>query len=482
MGGVPLGRRSPHGGRGDGSGRRTSLRVDGEPWAHPGQGIPRAASHDRERARWVAMTAAGTVRWAATHGVVRATVRRQARQGHLDAMILADESLQGDPTRLPAAVRERPFARGGFALLTVHHDICTEVLRSGAFGVSGRAGTLPAPMRTVLRMTGPPPAPGPVDRPSMLAVDPPDHTRYRRLVSRAFSAQAVESLRGRTAEIADELLAGMAADTGPIDLIDRYAGVLPVTVICEVLGVPVGMRRQFLAWGAGAASSLEMGLDRAAYLRAEADLASLNAWMVAHLRRLRRDPGQDMLSRLVTASDEQGTLSEQELTSTALLVLAAGFETTVNLIGNAVALLLAHPEQRELLATEPTRWPGAVEEVLRYDSPVQRTSRRAVRDTVVGGVPVPRGSLVVALLAAANRDPSVFEDPDTFDVGRAHVREHLAFSGGIHFCLGAALARMEGEVALHALFERFPGLSSAGTPRRRRTRVLWGFDVLPVRW
>jgi cytochrome P450 len=163
-----------------------------------------------------------------------------------------------------------------------------------------------------------------------------------------------------------------------------------------------------------------------------------------------------------------------------MLVFGAGFETTVNLIGNGAALLFAHPEQRARLAADPSLWATAVDEVLRFESPVQRTARRALRDTTVHGVPVAAGELVVLVLAAANRDPRVFTDPQTFDVGRSNARDHVAFSSGIHFCLGAALARMEGEVALQALFERFPDLRAAGRPRRRSTFILRGYASMPV--
>jgi cytochrome P450 len=197
--------------------------------------------------------------------------------------------------------------------------------------------------------------------------------------------------------------------------------------------------------------------------------------------RLRREPGDDLLSALATMADDDGSgLTETELLATALLVFGAGFETTVNLIGNGAAQLFAAPDQRRLLTEDPSRWPNAVDEVLRIDSPVQRTARRAHRNTTVHGVPVAAGELVVLVLAAANRDPQVFGDPHTFDVTRANARDHVAFSSGIHYCLGAALARMEGEVALRALFERFPDLAPAGRPERRRTLILRGYAAMPV--
>jgi cytochrome P450 len=317
----------------------------------------------------------------------------------------------------------------------------------------------------------------------MLAVDAPDHTRYRRLVTRAFTARRVAALRGRTEELAADLLDSLAAaDGAPVDLVERYASLLPVTVISEMLGVPTTMREQFLAWGDGAAASLDLGLPRDRWSSVQANVAALHGWMSGHLRRLRAEPGEDLLSQLVTTADDDGSrLSEDELVSTALLVLAAGFETTVNLIANGARLLFDHPEQRERLAVDPSLWPNAVDEVLRVESPVSRTARRARRDTEVAGCAIPAGSLVVTVLAGANRDPEVFDDPARFDVGRANARDHVAFSSGIHYCLGAALARMEGEVALRALFERFPDLAPAGEARRRPTRILRGYEAMPVR-
>jgi cytochrome P450 len=183
----------------------------------------------------------------------------------------------------------------------------------------------------------------------------------------------------------------------------------------------------------------------------------------------------------VAAADEDGEgLTDREVLATGALVFGAGFETTVNLIGNGTALLFAHPDQRRLLAEEPSLWPNAVDEMLRFDSPVQRTGRRARHDTTVHGVPVAAGELVLLVLAAANRDPEVFADASAFDVRRPNAREHVAFSSGIHFCLGATLARMEGEVALQALFERFPELSPAAPAHRRGTIILRGYESLPV--
>jgi hypothetical protein len=242
------------------------------------------------------------------------------------------------------------------------------------------------------------------------------------------------------------------------------------------------MRETLLTWGDGAAASLDMGLPWQRYARAERSLAAFDGWLRGHLRSLRETPGEDLLSKLVGVSDDDGSgLTEQELVATSMLILAAGFETTVNLISNGATQLFAHPDQRAVLAEDPSWWPNAVDEVLRFDSPVQRTARMARRDTVVEGVPVARGEIVVTVLGAANRDPAVFADPDRFDVTRANAKDHVAFSSGIHYCLGAALARMEGEVALRELFTRFPDLAPAGGAHRRPTIILRGWETLPVR-
>jgi hypothetical protein len=292
----------------------------------------------------------------------------------------------------------------------------------------------------------------------------------------------VAALRSRTEQVAAELLEAMAARGPSADLVGDYAALLPATVIAEMLGAPAEMREQFLAWGAGGALSLDAGLPYRDFVRSEKDIAAMQDWMAGHFARLRRDPDRDdtILSALLTAHDEDGKLSEDELLSIAMLLLAAGFETTVNLIGNGAVLLTTHRDQLAALVAEPERWSNAVEEVLRIESPVQRTGRQALRDTEVDGERVRRGQFVVVMLGGADRDPRVFAEPDRFDVTRANAGDHLAFSSGIHYCLGAGLARMEGEVALRALFDRFPDLVPAGPPHRRPTRTLRGWDRMPV--
>jgi cytochrome P450 len=320
---------------------------------------------------------------------------------------------------------------------------------------------------------------GPLEPPSLLVTEPPDHTRYRRLVTRVFSVRAVETLRERARQVADELLDALDG-AEQTDLVSSYCTLLPVTLITEILGVPLHERRRVLAFGEGAAPSLDLGLSWREFRHVEATLAAFDAWLTQHLARLRAEPGNDLLSQLVTASEDGTRLTDRELKATAGLILAAGFETTVNLLGNGTALLHHNPDQLALLRREPRLWPNAVDEILRVDPPVLLTGRTAVRPTRVAGVPLPKGAVVTTVLAAANRDPDVFTEPAVFDVARSNAKDHVSFSAGRHFCLGAALARMEGEVGLRALFDRYPDLQVLPGARRRDTRILRGFARLPV--
>jgi cytochrome P450 len=410
-------------------------------------------------------------------------LRREARRGQLGARLAVDRSLWADPFPVYEQMRaEGPLVTGQLVSSTVSHAVCSEVLRSPAFGVDMHTSRrLPRPVRRLMAASVDPWAVGPIDPPSMLAVDPPDHTRYRRLVSKVFTARAVSALEPQIEQIAGELLDRMATAGGTVDLVDSFAGPLPVRVIAQILGVPLHMQQEMLAWGDAAALTLEPVITYAQFRRATLALHKIHHWLAGHLVELRRHPGEDLLSRLATFDDDGDRLDDVELRATALLVIGAGFETTVNLIGNGTALLLEHPDQLARLRDDPSLWPNAIEEILRLDSPVQATGRIAAADVEVAGEAVPAGRFVVTMLGGANRDPEVFPEPSRFDVTRDNARDHLAFSAGIHFCLGASLARLEGATALRMLFERFPDLTAEPGAVRRPMRILRGYDRFPVR-
>jgi cytochrome P450 len=240
------------------------------------------------------------------------------------------------------------------------------------------------------------------------------------------------------------------------------------------------MHEQFLAWGHAAAPVLDLGLPHRQYTAVNRSLKGMNNWFDEHFANLRRKPGEDILSQLVNA-DPEDRLTDLELRATAMLLLGAGFETTVNLLGNGVAVIAPDEKSRSRLATEPELWPQAVEELLRYESPVQITGRVALATTEVDGVRIQKGTPLLCLLGGANRDPAVFANPETYDLDRPNSRDHLALSAGIHYCLGANLAKMEGQTGLRLLFERYPELRIVpGAGRRRELQSLRGYESLQV--
>jgi cytochrome P450 len=419
------------------------------------------------------------VRWGVGHFLPRTVMTAAARRGDLQGRLIV-ASRGGDPFPLFEQLRaEGPLYRGRFAFLTASLPVAREVLTSNDFRTGFDVSQARGLLGRAFRWAADDELLGPLEPPSLLVTEPPDHTRYRRLVSRVFSVRAVERVRARAEQIAADLLDELAEESR-VDLVERYCAMLPVTVIAEILGVPAAERARVLAFGAAAAPSLDLGLSWRQFRQVEAALAGFDDWLSAHLHRLRRNPGDDLLSQLVAAREDGVGLDERELKATAGLVLAAGFETTVNLLGNGTVLLHAHQEQLEVLRGEPGRWPNAVDEILRYDPPVLLTGRSAQRDTRIAGHEIPRGALITTLLAAANRDPEVFDDPQRFDVTRPNAKDHLSFSAGRHFCLGAALARMEGEVGLRMLFDRYPDLQVLPGAERRSTRILRGYETLPV--
>ncbi len=316
---------------------------------------------------------------------------------------------------------------------------------------------------------------------SLLFMDPPDHTRLRNLVARAFTPRRIEGLRAATEAITAELLDAMPADGTPVDLIQAFAYPLPVRVICSLLGIPPADEAVFTGWSRGIARSLDPSVLRSPAIDATIDQArsELRAYLADLLQFRRKSPGDDLLSGLAAVDADGDRISSGEVLSLAVLLLVAGHETTVNLLGNGVLALLRAPDQLALLRQSPELVAGAVDELLRFDGPVQITQRIATEDMDVGGCQVRRGDEILLVLGAANRDPTVFADPNRLDVTR-DARRHVGFGGGIHHCLGAVLARMETQIALAGLLDRFGHIELAGTPVRRPTFTLRGLETLPL--
>ncbi len=317
---------------------------------------------------------------------------------------------------------------------------------------------------------------------SMLDRDPPDHTRLRGLVNKAFTPRVVEALRPHIQKIVDGLLARVEG-AGTMDLIEEFAYPLPVTVICQMLGVPVEDRERFKQWGLDIARGLDAILlppDSDVARRSAAARRALAEYFRALIAERRAAPRGDMLSDLIAAEEAGDKLSEDELLATCILLLVAGHETTVNLIGNGTLALLRHPAQLRRLRENPGLIGSAVEELLRYDGPVQRTARIPSADVTFDGLTIGKGEMVMPFIGAADRDPAQFPDPDRLDITRTDNR-HIAFGWGIHFCLGAPLARVEGQIAISTLVQRLPKLALAtDRPEYRQSLTLRGLTTLPV--
>nr|WP_275586326.1 cytochrome P450 [Geodermatophilus normandii] len=322
-----------------------------------------------------------------------------------------------------------------------------------------------------------------IHRNAVLEMEPPDHNRLRRLISAAFARGHVERLRPWVQDLAGELVDGLAERSGgrePVDVLSGMAEELPVAVIAELLGVPAADRPLLRPWSNAIVKMYEYG--RATAIEDAAERAA--AEFVGYLRELaaqrRRAPGEDLLSHLVTVRDSEGDrLTEDELVTTCILLLNAGHEATVNVSGNGLLALLEHPDQLARLRADPDLLPTAIEELMRFDAPLQLFERTATADVEIGGATVREGQKVAALLGAANRDPAVFTDPDTLDVGRTD-NPHISFGAGVHFCIGAPLARVELQASFGALLEQTSRLELARPARRRPEFVIRGLAELPV--
>jgi cytochrome P450 len=311
----------------------------------------------------------------------------------------------------------------------------------------------------------------------LLNMDPPDHTRLRRLVVKAFTARRVAALRPRIADITAELLDGMAG-SDEVDLIEAFAFPLPVTVICELIGIPARDRENFREWSGTLLSS------RGTHEQYRAAAVAMYEYFMKLVAAKRRSPGDDLLSALIAAQEAGDSLSEHELLAMLFLLLVAGHETTVNLIASGVLALLQHPGELARLRSDPSLVPAAVEELLRYANPLNHATERFTLEPVtIGGVEIPAREWVVLATSSANHDPAHFPGADRLDVGR-DATGHVAFGHGIHYCLGAPLARLEGEIAFGSLLSRFPGLALAvpeSSLRWRPSSLIHGLETLPVR-
>ncbi len=407
-----------------------------------GQAVEFASSLYRQRAN---VAFAGYVR----HDPM---ARLQLRPGRANPYAIYDEMRAGGtvvPTRLGNWV-------------TTSHRVSNTVLRDRRFGVRP-LGTVPGPDEMNL---------------SFLDMNEPDHTRLRRLAMPAFSPKAVATYRDRISGAVGGMLD--AADVGGgFDLVSTLAAPLPIAVITDLLGIPEAEANDFARVGVVIGSAL----DGIRSLRHAGQLQAANVRLQRLFESLfelrRRAPGDDIVSQIVAA--EGDNIKPAEMLPMCVLLLVAGFETTVNLIGNAVLALLDHREQWEALCADPVGMaPLAVDEALRFDPPVQRTARVALEATELEGKQVRKGQLVVTLIGAANRDPEVYEQPGNFDIGRRPSVDHLAFSSGIHYCVGQPLAKLEATIALQMLAERLPSLQRRGPVKRRNATTIRGPLLLPV--
>ncbi|WP_103351422.1 cytochrome P450 [Amycolatopsis sp. CA-128772] len=386
-----------------------------------------------------------------------------------DAHVLSELLRAGGPVRLVRMPRGLPcYVVTGFA-------------QARALLADPRLQKNTAGIRALFEAKLPPEAPQSGLAPDlsrhMLNSDPPDHTRLRKLVNKAFTARTVARLRPRVEEITTELLDALAGQERA-DLVPSFAAPLPITVICELLGVREEDRTEFSGWS----RTLLSGLVQPEAVQAAAQ--SMFGYLTGLIAQKRAQPAEDLLSDLVHASDDGDSLSEPELVSMAFLLLVAGHETTVNLIANGVLALLREPEQLARLRAEPELLPGAVEEFLRFDGPIHLATLRFTAEPVeVDGVTIPEGEFVLVSLLGANRDAQRFPEPDRLDITRP-AGGHLAFGHGIHYCVGAPLARLEAEIALGGLLARFPDIALDAKPDElvyRTSSLVHGLEALPVR-
>jgi cytochrome P450 len=419
--------------------------------------------------------------WALGYAPSRAVLSVLARRGDpLAQLITIDIRPVDDIYPLIEQIRQRGRMSRVTSLrgwVTADAPIVREVLRDGRFRtLKPDDRSIFRAVRWMLAKTNPNVL-NPLEPPSLLVSDPPEHTRLRRPVSRAFTPRALDGLRARVHEVVDELLRDLEGRTD-CDLVAEYTSQIPVAIIAEMMGLPPG-EAPYLQKVAGTISKM-IGTTSASwrdFRSGTAIMREFDGYLGEHVERLRNDRTADSIMSDVVRS---GDLTEAELRGLAGLLLGAGFITTAHVMSKAVVALIRHPDQLAALSVDPAGWAGAVEEILRYDTAGQVVPRIATEDLDIQGYSVRENEPLFLLAGGANRDPAVFPLPDAFDVTRANAREHISFSTGIHVCLGAALARMELHVGLQSLFERYPHLTLAGDPIFNHTIGLHGLSHLPV--
>ena len=397
-------------------------------------------------------------------------------------MDIYDAEFKADPFPFYAQLRaEQPVSQTTLPdktrvwLITRYEDVHT-LLKDERFAKNRRNAMTPEQLR---KHPWVPPTFRPLER-NMLDLDPPDHTRLRALVHKAFTPRLIEQMQTRVQTLADELLAAVA-QKGEMDLIRDYALPLPMTLITEILGVPAKDRDKFHKWSKVIVSVNQFNNN----WRVISAIWSFNRYLRRFFKKRRAQPKDDLVSALIHAEEAGDTLSEDELFAMVFLLLVAGHETTVNLIGSGTLELLEHPAEMEKLRRDESLIKLGVEELLRYTAPVfMSTERFAREDVTIQGVKIPRGEMAFGVIGSANRDESVFENADSLDVAREN-NKHLSFGFGIHFCLGAPLARLEAQIAINTLLNRMPDLrlkGPAASLRWRPSLILRGLDALPVRF
>jgi cytochrome P450 len=418
--------------------------------------------------------------WAAGYGLPRASLKLLARQGDpLARLLRIDTNPVDDIYPLIELIRGRGrmSALRGAGWVSADAQIVREVLRDGRFRTIKPQDRSPFRIVQWVVAKTDPDLLNPIEPPSMLVTDPPEHTRLRRPVSRAFTPRALDGLRTRIREIVEGLLQGLEGST-ECDLVVEYTSQIPVAVIAEMLAMPPD-ETGYLQEVAETTTRLigSVAASWRDFRSATPVLRGFDRYLAKHIERLRdNDTGDSILSNVI----HNGDLTEIEIRMLAGFLLGAGFVTTSHVLGKAVVALVRHPDQLAALCANPEGWPNAIEEILRYDTTGQVVPRIASEDVDIQGYPIQAGESIFLLVGGANRDGAVFEHPDAFDTTRANAREHISFGTGVHACLGAALARMELHIGLRSLFEHFPQLTLAGEPTFNNSIGLHGLTHLPV--